>query len=250
MSSPVVHQHAVAGGNVSAMRPTGSWLRQAAVLALKDLRVEYRSREIVYTMAFFAAMVVLMFSFGFLDSGPSAAIKPSLLAPGFLFIAMLFAGTVGLGRAFDRERHNDTMRGLLMAPVPRSAIFCGKATAITAFIVGVQLVVVPLVWFFFQPPLFADPLALVAILLLAAIGFATVGSVFAAMLLRTRSRDVLLPVVLYPLLIPLLITGVKGVGGIIGNDPGMVAFSIKFILFYDVVFAAVALWTFESLVIE
>lgn len=227
-----------------------SWLRQVATLALKDLRVEYRSREIVYTMAFFAAMVVLMFSFSFLEAGASAELGPAQLSPGFLFIAMLFAGTVGLSRAFDRERTNDTMRGLLMSPVPRSAIFCGKAVAITAFIVGVQLVVVPLVWFFFEPPLFASPLSLVAILLLSAIGFATVGSVFAAMLLRTRSRDVLLPVVLYPLLIPLLIVGVKGVGGIIGNDPGMVAFSIKFILFYDVMFAAAALWTFESLVIE
>lgn len=227
------------------------WLGHVTALALKDLRVEFRSREIVYTMTFFAVMVVLMFSFGFLKEGASGKmVQPGEVTPAFIFIAVLFAGTVGLGRAFDRERDNDTMRGLLLAPVPRSAIFFGKAISIAVFIILVELVVTPLVWFFFDAPLFASPLALVAILLLVAAGFATVGSVFAAMLLRSRSRDVLLPVVLYPLLVPLLIAGVKGLEAVVGAEPEVAGFWIKFLLFYDVLFAAAGLWTFESLVIE
>lgn len=227
------------------------WLRHVAALAWKDLRVELRSREIVYTMAFFAVMVVLMFSFGFLAEGEDGRmVQPGEVTPGFLFIAVLFAGTIGLGRAFDRERDNDTMRGLLLAPVPRSSIFCGKAVSIAVFILLVEVVVVPLVWLFFDAPLLARPLPLVAILVLSAIGFAIVGSVFAAMLLRTRSRDVLLPVVLYPLLVPLLIAGVKGVGAILSGEPEVMGFWIKFLVFYDVLFAAAGLWTFESLVIE
>ena len=226
------------------------WFNQVGVLVWKDLRVEFRSREIIYTMAFFAVMVVLMFSFGFLREGKQGQmVEPAEVAPGFLFIAVIFAGTLGLSRAFDREREGDTMRGLLLSPVPRSAIIAGKAVAIAVFILTVELLVVPLIWLFFDAPILAAPLTLAVILILTALGFATVGSVFAGILLRSRSRDVLLPIVLYPLVVPLLIAGVKGVAEIVLAGPDAF-FWIKFLVFYDVLFAAVALWTFESLVIE
>ena len=105
-----------------------SILRQAARVAGKDLRIELRSREIVYTMAFFAAVLVVVQAFVF----PS---RPELLqwaAPGMLWVVVMFAGTIGLGRAFDRERENDTMRALLLVPAPRLAVFLGKAAAIDA----------------------------------------------------------------------------------------------------------------------
>ena len=227
-----------------------SWFSQVGVLLWKDLRVEFRSKELIYTMAFFAVMVVLMFSFGFLREGKDGAmVSPGEIAPGFLFIAVIFAGTLGLSRAFDREREGDTMRALLLSPVPRSAIALGKALAITTFILVVEALVVPLLWILFDAPMFADPLALIAILFLAALGFGTIGSVFASMLLRSRSRDVLLPVVLYPILVPLLIAGVKGTGEIVSGGPDAL-FWIKFLVFYDVLFIAASLWTFESLVIE
>jgi heme exporter protein CcmB len=170
------------------------------------------------------------------------------VAPGFLFIAVLFSGTLGLSRAFDRERESDTMRGLLLAPVPRAAIFLGKALGMVAFMTIVQLVVVPLIWFFFNVDVFGRPGVLVLTLLSTTIGFAVVGSVFAAMLLRTRARDVLLPVVLYPILMPLLIAGVKALSGLFLDDLDW--FWVKFLVFYDLAFAVIALWVFESLVIE
>ena len=141
------------------------------------------------------------------------------------------------------------MRALLLSPVPRSAIIAGKALAITSFILMVEVIVVPLIWLFFQSPIFSEPLTLILILVLSALGFGTVGSVFAGMLLRSRSRDVLLPVVLFPLLVPLLIAGVKGVSELVSGGTDAF-FWIKFLVFYDVLFAAAALWTFESLVIE
>jgi heme exporter protein CcmB len=229
-------------------------LRHVAAIAWKDLRVELRSGEILLTMIFFAVMVVLMFSFAFLREvsapapGQSGVVAVADVAPGFLFIAVLFSGTLGLSRAFDRERESDTMRGLLLAPIPRAAIFLGKALGMVAFMTIVQLVVVPLIWFFFNVDVFAHPGVLALILLLTTVGMAVVGSVFAAMLLRTRARDVLLPVVLYPILMPLLIAGVKALSGLFLDDLDW--FWVKFLVFYDAAFAVVALWVFESLVIE
>ena len=237
-----------------------SFLGQVGTLALKDLRIEFRSREILTTATFFAAMVVLTFSFAFVRGDAAVA----EVAPGIMWVAITFAATLGLSRAFDRERESDTMRGLLLSPVPRTAIFLGKATAIAAFITLVELVVVPLVGVIFDAgggdgiTLFAHPLPLILILVLATLGFSIVGTVFAAMLMRTRSRDVLLPVVLYPILTPLLIASTKGTAALIQQnvDGAVIAdldtayFWIKFLCAYDAVFVVVSMWAFEALVIE
>jgi heme exporter protein CcmB len=217
-------------------------------LAWKDLRVEFRSREIIYTMAFFAAMVVLIFSFAFVKDGSPVG----NVAAGILWVAIAFAGTLGLSRAFDRERENDTMRGLLLSPASRTAIFLGKALGIVVFMAVVEVIVAPMVAVLFNQPLFDNPVPFLLSLVLATFGFAVVGSVFAAMLLKAQSRDVLLPVVLYPILVPLLIAGTKSTAALVEAQPDVTAafFWIKFLAVYDVVFVAVALWTFESLVIE
>lgn len=230
------------------------FFRNVATLAWKDLQVEFRSREILYTMTFFAAMVLLIFSFAFIKE----SVPISDVVPGILWVAVAFSGTMGLSRAFDREREAETMRGLLLAPTSRTAIFFGKAVGIVVFMVIVELVIVPLVAVLFNAPLFDNPLPLVLILVLATVGFAVVGSVFAAMLLRARSRDVLLPVVLYPILVPLLIASTKGTAALLAgvNEIGGTAdletayFWIQFLLVYDGLFTVTALWTFESLVIE
>lgn len=227
------------------------FVRHVTALAAKDLRVEFRSREIVYTMTFFAAMIVLLFSFAFLkENAEGEVVSVAEIAPGFLWIAVLFSGTVGLSRAFDREREEGTMRGLLLAPIPRAAIFLGKAIGIAAFMLLVEAVVAPLVWFFFAAPLFREPVAMILTLVLGTVGFSVVGSVFAAMLLRSKSRDVLLPVVLYPILVPLFIAGIKASQGVLSGEMMQTWFWIKFLLVYDALFTVAALWTFESLVIE
>lgn len=202
-------------------------------------------------MTFFAAMVVLLFSFAFLkESATGEMISAESLSPGFIWVAVLFAGTLGLSRVFDRERESGTMRGLLLAPIPRAAIFLGKALAIAIMVLVVEIVVVPLVALFFNAPLFGEPLILVCILLFGTLGFAIVGSVFAAMLLKSGSRDVLLPVVLYPILVPLFIAVINATGGMMEGATSVSWFWIRFAAVYDTIFVVVALWTFESLVIE
>jgi heme exporter protein B len=215
-------------------------------------------------MLFFAAMLALVFSFAFIaPSGemPGAGaqggdpanreVLPSV-AGGILWVAVAFAGTLGLGRAFDREREGDTMRALLMAPVDRGAVFLGKALGIALFMIIVEAAMVPLVAILFSAPVLSRPVELAGLLILATIAFATVGSVFAAMLLRSRAREVLLPVMLFPVIVPALIAGTKGTSAIWMVPPELAVahFWLKFLGVFDAIFLSVALWAFESLVVE
>ncbi len=228
-------------------RPQGV-VAQAARIAWKDLRIELRSREIVYTMAFFAGLLIVVYSFSF----PHDARAVKAAAPGMLWVALAFAGTIGLGRAFDRERENDTLRALLLTPVPRLSIFVGKAIAICVLVLSVAVVATPLMALWRDALLFAEPAWLVLIIALGAIGFAVVGSVFAATLLKVRSRDVLLPVILYPLLIPLFVSGTRVTAELVKDvtDFEVVRYWTAFLGIYDGAFLVLSLWTFESLVIE
>lgn len=226
-----------------------SVLRHAARIAAKDLRIELRSREIVYTMAFFGALIVVIYSFSF-------PLRPELVraaTPGMLWVAIAFAGTIGLGRAFDRERENDTMRALLLAPVPRLSVFLGKSISIAVLVLAVALVCTPLLALFLEAPLLAEPLPLLVALVLGSLGFAVVGSVFSAMLLKVRSRDVLLPVILYPILIPLFVAGVYATEALLsmrGPDLDKAWYWIGFLGMYDAAALVLSLWIYESLVIE
>ena len=224
------------------------FMHHVGVVAWKDLRVELRSKEILYTMGFFAALLVVVFSFAFVSS-PAVMIEA---VPGVVWCAMAFAGTVGLGRAFDREREGDTMRALLLSPASRLAVFLGKALSIVLLIVAVEALVAPLAALLFGAPLFDHALPAIVLLVLGAVGFGLVGTVFAAMLLRVRSRDVLLPVVLYPILVPLFIAGTKGTAALLAARPdtGVAWYWIQFLGIFDAAFLAASLWTFESLVIE
>jgi heme exporter protein CcmB len=172
--------------------------------------------------------------------------------PGMLWTAIAFTGTIGLGRGFDRERENDTMRALLLAPVPRLAVFLGKAMATAVLVLSVAAICAPLLAVFLDVPLFSYPLPLVLIIVLGSIGIAVTGSVFAATLLKVRSRDVLLPVILYPLLIPLFVAGTKCTAGLVAEIPNLDAawYWIQFLGIYDTSFLVVSVWIFESLVIE
>ena len=223
-------------------------LRHAARVAWKDLRIELRSREIVYTMVFFGALLVVIFAFAF--PRDPRAVRGSV--PGMLWVALAFTGTIGLGRAFDRERENDTMRALLLAPVPRLSVFLGKALSTALLILAVAVVCVPLLALFLNVPLFAHALPLILIVVLGAVGIAVVGAVFAATLLKVRSRDVLLPVILYPLLVPLFVAGTSCTAALLAPIPNFDAawYWIEFLGIFDAAFLVLSIWVFESLVIE
>ena len=214
----------------------------------KDIRVESRSREMVYTTTFFAASCVLVFSFAFVRSG-----RPVVGAEaGIIWVALAYAGQLALGRAFERELHQDALRGLLLAPVDRAAIFVGKLLGIMLLMVVVEAVVVFFVSVLFSTAFFDYGLLFIGLLVAGTIGFACVGALFAAMLARSQSRTVLLPVLLYPITVPVLIAGVSGTLSLIQPEPNLdlARFWLALIAFFDVVFMTLALWTFEPLMTE
>jgi len=214
----------------------------------KDLTVEVRSRELAYTTVFFAVSCVLVFAFAFVKEGK----PPEDGAAGILWIAITFAGTLALGRAFERERQAETLRALLLAPASRPAVYVGKLLGILALLSGAELILVPLVALLYQAPLLRNPWWLLLVLVTGTLGFAAVGTLFAAMLVRARSRDVLLPVLLYPITVPVIIAGVRGTAALLqpSVDVEIVRFWIALLVAFDVVFVTLALWTFEPLMTD
>ncbi len=226
----------------------GNFFRVAWYVMRKDLTVEVRSKEILFTTLFFAVSVVLVFSFAIVREGRA----PDDVAAGIIWVAISFAGTLAMGRTFERERYNDTLRALILAPADRPAIYMGKLLGLVLLLGLVEIVLVPLIGLLFNAPILSYPFYLTALLMTGTIGFAAVGTLFAAMLVRVRSRDTLLPVLLYPITIPVMIAGVRGTAALFQATPDepMARFWIFLLLAWDAVFLTLALWTFEPVMTE
>jgi heme exporter protein CcmB len=221
----------------------------ALLVLRKDVAIEVKSREILYTTLFFAVSCVLVFAFAFVKEGQVAEDAPA----GILWIAIAFAGTLALGRTFERERYGETLRALLLAPAPRAAIYVGKLLGMVLLLIVAEGMLVPLVALLFgATALFARPLLLTALLLAGTVGFAAVGTLFAAMLVRSRTRDVMLPILLYPITVPVIIAGVRGTSALLQATPDepTATMWIALLVCFDVVFVTLALWTFEPLMTE
>jgi heme exporter protein CcmB len=220
--------------------------RAAWLVLRKDVAIEAKSWEVLSTTLFFAVACVLIFAF--VRDGRAVADA----AAGILWIAIAFSGTLALGRTFERERYGDTLRALLLAPAPRASIYVGKLLGMLALLGIAELMLVPLVALLFQAALFSRPLLLAGLLAGGTLGFCAVGTLFAAMLVRTRSRDVLLPILLYPIAIPVIIAGVRGTAALLGDvpDEATATMWIGIMAAFDLVFVTLALWTFEPLMTE
>lgn len=220
----------------------------AALIVRKDLLVEVRSREVVYTSLLFAVSCMLVFAFGLVREGRVIADA----AAAILWITIAFAGTLALGRIFDRERQNETMRALLLAPAPRAAIYVGKFAGVVLLLLLVEAVAVPLVALMFDAALFRHAGLLAGLLAAGSLGYAAVGTLFAAMLARSRSRGGLLPVLLYPMTVPVIIGGVRGTAALLQPeaDLAMARAWLMMLVCFDAVFVTLALWLFEPVMTE
>jgi heme exporter protein CcmB len=214
----------------------------AWLIARKDLVVEARSRELAYTTVFFALACILIFAFSFVREGRVL----DGTASGILWVTITFSGTLALSRAFERERQSETLRALLLAPVERPAVYLGKLLGLLLLMFGVEAVVVPIVGLLFDAPLGRAPWLLAGLLVTGTIGLASVGTLFAAMLVRVHSRDVLLPVLLYPIAVPVVIAGAVGTAAIFAPEPNLALARawLAMLVFFDAVFVTLALWTF------
>lgn len=225
-----------------------SFIGTAALVAHKDLVIETRSREVLYTALLFAISCMLVFAFGLVKDGRVLADA----AAAILWITIAFAGTLALNRIFDRERQNETLRALLLAPASRAAIYVGKLAGVLALLLLVEAIVVPLVMIMFDAALFRHAGLMLALLLSGSVGYAAVGTLFAALLSRTRGRGALLPVLLYPITVPVIIGGVRGTAALLQPDADLAVARawLTMLLAFDAVFLTLSLWTFEPAMTE
>ncbi len=186
-----------------------TFLRQVWAIVRKDLVTELRSREMLSTMGAFSVLVILLFAFAF----DLRVARAGTVAPGALWSVIAFAGMLGLGRSLSSEIDRGVFDALLLAPVDRSAIFLGKAAGIIVFMFIIEAVILPLFVIFFNLP-FLQPMILL-IVALGTIGYGGIGTLLSTMAANTRLREVLLPVLLFPIAIPALLAAVKCTAGVL-----------------------------------
>ncbi len=224
---------------------SGQFLRAVGAIAWKDLAAEFRSRELFSAMMVFSILVIVIFNFALeLDISTRRSVTS-----GVLWVTFAFAGTLGLNRSLSTEKDQGCLDGLLLAPVDRAAIYFGKALSNLAFMLIVEAIVLPLYSFLYGVNLFHP--GLLGIILLGSIGYTAVGTLLATMSVQTRSRDFLLPILLFPVVLPVLIAAVKASGGILaGDDASTILPWLNLLIVYDVIFTAVAFMGFEYVVQE
>jgi len=224
-----------------------SVLRAAALVAGKDLRIELRTGEIVVTTLFFAVLVAILSSLSFYVDDATAR----LIAPGVLWISIAFSGVLAMGRTWAREREQDVMRALLLAPISRSAIYLGKAIGALFFLFTVEIFLLPLVGVLYHVDLVPVLGPVILVLLLGTIGFVAAGTLFAAMSVRTRARELVLSVVLFPLVAPALLCGVVATRDLLGGVSFMETLGwLRLLGAFDIAFVAAGLVLFGPLMTD
>ena len=210
----------------------------------KDLALEKRSREMLSSMFIFGLIVILIFSFSF----DLRVEQVSQVAPGVLWVAITFAGMLGLARSFVLERDQGCLDGLLLCPVDRSILFLGKMIGNLLFISMTEVIILPLCFALFNLPF---QMLLLPVILLGTIGFSAVGTLVSAMTVHARAREVMLPILLFPIVMPALIAAVKLTGGVLdGQAWSEMQNWLRLLVGFDVVFFVLSYLAFEFIVEE
>lgn len=218
------------------------FLDQALAILWKDIRCELRSKQTWMGMGMFALLVLVIFNFAFdLRVDNKAAI-----APGALWVAFVFASLLGLGRTIASEREKGLMDRLMLCPVDRKAIFLAKLLGNLLFIGVVEVVALPVFAALFDVPLFG---ALLPIVLLGTLGVATIGTLFSAMAAATQARELLLPILVFPLIVPVVISAVRATGDLMVSAPNQPPW-LGLMTAFDVIFLSVSMLTFEFVIKE
>lgn len=220
-----------------------SYLHKVAAILEKDIAAELHTKEMISAMLVFSVLASLVFSFALDLRGDLA----EAAAPGVLWSTIAFAGTLGLSRSMAREKQTGCIDGLLLAPVDRSAIFFGKAVGNLLFMAIVEVALLPLFSVLFDVGLLRG--GILVVLGLGTVGYAAVGTLLAAIAVNTRAREVMLPVLLLPLAVPVLIGAVQATSGILQGASLAEAMGwVRILVVYDLMIVAVSLLTFEYVV--
>jgi heme exporter protein B len=222
-----------------------SYLHKVGTLVWKDILAELRTREMLSSMLVFALVVTVVFSFAF-ELTPT---QTDELAPGLLWLAFAFAGILGLNRSFAMEKDRESLQGLMLAPWDRSGIYVGKLVSNLVFLTAVEVIVLPLFWVLYN--LHAFPLPLLLVVPLGTLGLVAPGTLFAAMTAHTRAREVMLPLLLLPMSVPVIVASVRITTLLLSNNSLTGAGGwLQLLSACDLVFVVLSIMTFEYVLEE
>ena len=224
-----------------------SFWRQTLTIMMKDLRAELRSKEAINSSFSFALVILLLFSFAF-EPSPEMTLEVS---GGLLWIVFAFAGALILNRSFARELPNDCLDALIAAPIPGSALFLGKALSNLALLLTVEMVCFPVFGIFYNVNWTRQFWPLMLVVALGTWGFTVIGTMFSALTVNIRLREVMLPMLVYPTMIPCLMAAMKLTAQLIAGEPldsGALVW-MKFLVGFDVIFTALAVMLVEIVLV-
>jgi len=224
------------------MNPT---LTKILAIMRKDIIAELRTREVIVSVLVFALLVIVIFNFAF---GADRPIMEAV-APGVLWVAFAFAGVLALNRTFIPEKENACLEGVLSCPVSREAIYLGKMLAAFIFMLAVEAITLPVFALLFNLPVLSFPIILTTVL--ATLGFVAVGTLFSALAVNTRAREMILPILFLPVAVPVIISAVKASTLALAGQPWGEMFSwLQIIVAFDVVFLVVSYLIFNFIIEE
>jgi heme exporter protein B len=223
-----------------------TWAEQTWAVARKDLLLEARSRTNVNAMLFFAGMVLLIFSFAL---GPNPS-QLRAVAGGLVWLAFVFAGVLAFGRAYQLEAENNAFEGLLLVAQNRSAIYAGKVLGTVTVMLTIEAIILPLMAVLYNIDLWKSLPALLLVGVLGTIGFASIGALFGALTMSFRAREVLLPLLLLPITVPVILGAVKATTFLLSGRHGEFGLWLELLAAYDIIFITAGILTFEYAVGE
>ena len=218
-----------------------------AAILWKDIINELRTKEIIFSMAAFSVVLVVIFNFSLVINKDNI----SHLVPSLLWISIIFVGTLGLSRTFAIEKENSAITGILISPVDRSMLYFAKVLSNLLYIIVIQLLLLFLFIVLFNINLKGNTMLLIVVMLLGAVGFSTLGTLFSTMAINTKLRELLLPVVLFPVIIPVIINVVKATS-VIFNGGGYAQISpfLNILISFDIIFLVTSALVYEFVVEE
>lgn len=223
------------------------FLRQMFTVAAKDLRSELRTKEAVNASLSFALVILLLFSFAF---DPTSDMTREI-SGGLLWLVFAFAGVLVLNRSFARELNNDCLDALISSPVPGAALFLGKAIANYLLLLGIECVCLPIFGIFYNVHWAGQPGWLAIVLLLGTWGMTVVGTVFSALTVNMRLRELMLPMLVYPIMIPCLMASMQLTTPLLAGQPitGDLLAWVRMLIGFDVIFTALAVTLIDTVLV-
>ena len=223
------------------------YFSQVMTIIWKDFITEIKTRELFSSMFIFALLVVIIFIF----SINLSLIQASEVGPGVLWVAFLFAGTIGLNRSFMLEKENDCLQGLLLAPMDRTALYFGKLVSNFVFLLIMEVFTLPLFMVFFNIDLLPHLLPLLYVIFVGTLGFCAVGTLLSSLSANLKTRDIMLPILLYPLIIPIIIGSVKMTSQVLAGEPLSSMMNwVSLTLCFDIIYIAISIMVIDFVLEE